>query len=117
MFGSMYYIQGALLALPLTMILVYEELPPQWLISLFVASKFPFSLKFLSAPLIEKYTHLAYGRRKTWIILTQLAAALTVFVASFLTHPSHQLPIALLFIISIFFISLQDIAVGAAAIK
>lgn len=39
----------------------------------------PYSLKFLWAPLIDRWTLSRFGRRRSWIILMQIALALSVF--------------------------------------
>jgi hypothetical protein len=77
----------------------------------------PFSFKFVTAPLIEKYTFINYGKRKTWIIISQLLSSLLLFLASFLTDQYHEVAIAILFIFTIFFLTLQDISLDAVAIK
>lgn len=90
--GYLYFIQGVLLALPATMPFVYKTLPPYWVLSIFSAATLPFSFKFIegnlsdySAPFIEKFTNVEYGKRKTWIILSQIMASITLFISSFFT--------------------------------
>jgi MFS family permease len=99
------------------MILVYLELPPKWIISIFSAATLPFSFKFITAPFIEKYTFLSYGKRKTWIIISQIICSILLLVASFLTDEDHEVPLAILFIFTIFFLTLQGISLDAVAIK
>jgi hypothetical protein len=70
MIGWMYFLEGVLTSLPYTMIIIYPHLPPEWIISIFTASRLPYSLKFVVAPAIEKYSSLWYGKRKTWIIIS-----------------------------------------------
>lgn len=43
----LYFIQGVALALPATMPLMYPELPPYWILSIFSAATLPFSFKFI----------------------------------------------------------------------
>ena len=43
----LYFIQGVVLALPATMPLMYPELPPYWILSIFSAATLPFSFKFI----------------------------------------------------------------------
>ena len=45
--GYLYFIQGVVLALPATMPLIYDKLPPYSVLSLFSAAYLPFSFKFL----------------------------------------------------------------------
>jgi hypothetical protein len=84
---------------------------------LFSAASIPFSTKFIVAPLIEKFTFLSYGKRKTWVIVSQTAAGVMLFIASFLTTPDCQIPLSLILISITFLITLQDISLDALAIK
>jgi hypothetical protein len=99
------------------MILVYEQLPPHWILSIFAASVLPFSFKFITAPFMERYTSVKYGKRKTWIVLSQTVAALVIFGNSFLTGSENEVVFAALCIVSKFFISLQDISLDALSVK
>ena len=122
--GYLYFIQGVLLALPATMPFVYEKLTPYWVLSIFSAAVLPFSFKFIegtllyySAPFVEKFTNVEYGKRKTWIIISQIMASVAIFISSFFTSDNYQVVIAVFFLISLFFITLQDISLDAMAIK
>lgn len=84
---------------------------------MFAMAKLPFSFKFVTAPLIEKYTFIDYGKRKTWIIFSQVIAFIMLMVGSLATAQNQQIVLAAIFILVVFFISLQDIALDAVAIK
>ena len=45
--GYLYFIQGIIISLPGTMTIVYSNLPPYWILSLFSAATLSFSFKFL----------------------------------------------------------------------
>lgn len=71
------------------------------------------SLKFLWAPLLDRY-HLPFlGRRKTWLILTQALLALGLFMISQLS-PIDQLPLLVSWAVFVAFLSAtQDITIDA----
>ena len=80
----LYLLQGVFLVIPSTIILTYKSIPSYDLLALFSFAVLPFSFKFIAAPLIEKYTLVSYGRRKTWIIISlTLASLLLIFTTSF----------------------------------
>ena len=99
------------------MTMVYPELPPYDILSVFSIASVPFSMKFIVAPFIEKFTKISYGKRKTWIMISQFFASIVLFMASFFTSQSYQIIMAIFLIITIFLITLQDISLDAMAIK
>ena len=117
MVGYLYFIQGVVLILPATMTLVYPVLPPYTVLSIFSASNLPFSTKFIIAPFIEKFTSLKYGKRKTWIVISQLTTSTLLLIASFFTDQKYQCEMGIMMVASVFFIALQDISLDALAIK
>jgi MFS transporter, PAT family, beta-lactamase induction signal transducer AmpG len=73
----------------------------------------PYLLKFLWAPLIDRYPLPLLGRRRGWILLMQilLAAAIGLFA---LQDPSQSLtPIAVCAVAIVFFSATQDIGIDA----
>jgi PAT family beta-lactamase induction signal transducer AmpG len=52
---------------------------------LFALGILPFSLKFITAPILEKYSNSIYGKRKTWIIIAQLIIGSALAAMSFYT--------------------------------
>jgi hypothetical protein len=52
MIGYLYFVQGFLLAIPGTVPYVYPNLPDYLVLSVFSLSTLPFSLKFLTAPIL-----------------------------------------------------------------
>ena len=97
--------------------LVYEELPSYTVLSVFAAGSLPFSIKFLIAPFVEKYTIISYGKRKTWIVSSQLVCGTILFCSSFYTAQVHEYRMGVLMVATVFFIALQDISLDALAIK
>lgn len=73
----------------------------------------PYLLKFLWAPLIDRYPLPFMGRRRGWIVLTQLGMALAIAVMG-LQHPEISLsPIAVCAVVVVFLSASQDIAFDA----
>ena len=73
----------------------------------------PYSIKFLWAPLVDRYKPLALGRRRSWLLITQIALAASIAFLG-LQNPGSGLWglfIAALFVT--FFASTQDIVVDA----
>ena len=72
-----------------------------------------YTLKFLWAPLVDRYAFPLLGRRRGWIFITQLALAVSI-AAMGVYSPSTQLwPLALLAVLVAFLSATQDIAFDA----
>jgi hypothetical protein len=52
MFGYLYFAQGFILSISTTVPYVYTKLPDYFTLSLFSLSSLPFSLKFITAPIL-----------------------------------------------------------------
>lgn len=124
MFIYLYFVQGILISFGTTMPYIYNELPNYQVMSIFATVAIPFSLKFLtgnflsnSAPITEKINFVLYGKRKTWIIFSQVPASFLLYFASFYTDFSKAQYFALILISLMFFISLQDISLDCLALK
>lgn len=77
----------------------------------------PYAFKLLWAPLIDRYAPPWLGRKRGWVLLTQVAlAVLTGLLASIATHPSIGLCAALMLMIS-FAAASQDIAYDAYVVE
>jgi MFS transporter, PAT family, beta-lactamase induction signal transducer AmpG len=73
----------------------------------------PYLLKFLWAPLIDRYPLPFLGRRRGWILTMQLALAATIALFA-LQNPSLTLvPVTICALAIVFFSATQDIAVDA----
>jgi PAT family beta-lactamase induction signal transducer AmpG len=83
-------------------------------IGLFALVGLPYTLKFLWAPLFDRYALPGLGRRRGWLALVQVALAAALFGLS-LAHPSphHLLPISLAALLVAFFSATQDIVIDA----
>jgi PAT family beta-lactamase induction signal transducer AmpG len=73
----------------------------------------PYSLKFLWAPLLDRYSFPFLGRRKGWLMVTQLALAISI-AAMFVGEPSSDMQFFAAVAVAIAFLSAtQDITVDA----
>ncbi|MHB1230357.1 MAG: AmpG family muropeptide MFS transporter [Halothiobacillus sp.] len=82
-------------------------------IGLFALVGLPYTLKFLWAPLLDRYSVRWLGRRRSWILLMQIAISLTLLALAF-TDPKSQLwPFALVALVLAALSATQDIAIDA----
>ena len=72
-----------------------------------------YSLKFLWAPFIDRYVPFKLGRRRGWMLLTQVALALGIVAMSRFNPQEGLLYLALLAVIVAFLSATQDIALDA----
>ncbi len=77
----------------------------------------PWSLKIINAPIMDRFTFLAMGRRRPWILFGQLGLILSFLSMSLISDPLNNLSVLMImgFIVSFFEVS-QDIAVDGMAI-
>jgi MFS transporter, PAT family, beta-lactamase induction signal transducer AmpG len=72
----------------------------------------PYTLKFLWAPVFDRYV-LPMGRRRGWLLLTQLLLVSAIVAVAF-SHPKSQLAaLALVSLLLTFFSASQDIVIDA----
>jgi len=105
--------------LPLYLLL---NLLPAWLrsegvdlksIGLFALVQLPYTWKFLWAPLIDRYALPAFGRRRGWMLATQMLLLVTIPLFGE-QHPQQDLwSIAYLALVVALFSATQDIALDA----
>src|SRR4051812_46960753 len=83
-------------------------------IGLFALVGLPYTLKFLWAPLFDRYALPLLGRRRGWLALIQIALAGALFGLS-LAHPEphHLVPISAAALLVAFFSASQDIVIDA----
>ncbi|OZB74576.1 MAG: muropeptide transporter AmpG [Halothiobacillus sp. 14-55-98] len=82
-------------------------------IGLFALVGLPYTLKFLWAPLLDRYSLRWLGRRRSWMVLAQIAIALTL-LAMAITKPESQIwAFALLALMLATLSATQDIAIDA----
>ena len=76
----------------------------------------PWMLKFLWAPLIDRYGAGPFGRRKSWILPLQGLLALVCLTAGFVAPEKGLAPLLLLVLAMNFFAATLDIAVDGLAV-
>ncbi len=72
-----------------------------------------YTLKFLWAPMIDRYAPPLLGRRRGWMLLTQVLLALGMMVMGTMSPGESLLPIAMLAVMLAFLSATQDIAFDA----
>ena len=77
----------------------------------------PWSFKIIFAPFMDRFTYLAMGRRRAWILLGQTGIILSLLFMSFITDPLNNLLwlTAFSFVNNLFTV-IQDIAVDGMAV-
>lgn len=77
----------------------------------------PFSLKILLAPMMERYTYLAMGRRRPWLIFGQFGILCSLISLSFVPDPLNNLLLLTAVVLCVhIFIMFQDIATDSLVI-
>ena len=96
---------------------IYTKLPDVHIMTFFQMSSIPYSFKFLLAPLLEKHTSINYGKRKTWIVISQLLTGITLFLGSFFTKLENAYFFAFLSMVMMIGMVLQNIALHSLIVK
>ncbi len=73
----------------------------------------PYSLKFLWSPVVDRYTFPLFGRRRSWILMTQAGLAAGIAVASGAKPEMNLQFVAVTAFVIAFFSATQDIAFNA----
>lgn len=82
-------------------------------IGLFSLVALPYSLKFLWAPILDRYVPPFLGRRRGWLVITQVLLLLTIAAMSFHNPRLGLQALAINALLLAFFSASQDIAVDA----
>ncbi len=82
-------------------------------IGLFAFVGLPYTLKFLWAPLFDRYTPSLLGRRRGWLLLMQLALILSLLLLAFSQPATSPLSLAVAALLVAFFSASQDVVVDA----
>lgn len=73
----------------------------------------PYTFKFLWAPLMDRFEPPFFGRRRGWLILSQIAIACTLFLMSLFSPSQQTQAFALLAVLVAFLSASQDIVIDA----
>ncbi|VAX09490.1 AmpG permease [hydrothermal vent metagenome] len=82
-------------------------------IGLFALVGLPYTLKFLWAPLLDRYTPSLLGRRRGWLLLAQIGLMLSIVLLAFTSPAETPLSVALAALLLTFFSASQDIVIDA----
>ena len=82
-------------------------------LGLFALVMFPYTWKFLWAPLMDRFSPGRLGRRRGWMAVTQIALFLSIGTMGMLDPLRHIIPIAIMCTAVAFLSASQDIAIDA----
>lgn len=82
-------------------------------IGLFALAGFPYTVKFLWSPLIDRFTLLSMGRRRGWLLVSQIALMIAIGSIALSDPASSLARVAMLAVLVGFFSASQDITVDA----
>jgi PAT family beta-lactamase induction signal transducer AmpG len=82
-------------------------------IGLFNQVQIPYTLKFLWSPLVDRFSLARLGRRRGWMLLSQLLLIAAIAVMGVLSPGDHLMTVAWVAIAIAFFSATQDIAIDA----
>ncbi len=101
---------------------ILVQLVPAWLrlegvsltaIGFFTAIQYPYSLKFLWSPVLERYSIPLLGRRRGWMLLTQVLLIISISALGVWQPTEALLSITLVAILVAVFSATQDIVIDA----
>ncbi|MDH2431570.1 AmpG family muropeptide MFS transporter [Pokkaliibacter sp. MBI-7] len=82
-------------------------------IGLFALVTFPYTWKFIWSPLMDRFTPLPLGRRRSWMLLTQMALLVSIATLGFLDATRSIGMVAFVAWLVAFFSASQDIVLDA----
>ena len=119
-FVVLYFAQGipeGMLAFGIPAWMAMNGKTPGEIASFAIITVLPWSLKFLVAPMMDRYTILSMGRKRPWIIMGQIGLVISCICLAYVPDPLNNLNtfMAVGFIVS-FFGAFQDVATDGMAI-
>jgi PAT family beta-lactamase induction signal transducer AmpG len=120
-FGALYFAQGipeGMLLYGIPAWLVMNGKTPGEIASFAIACGLPWSFKFILAPLMDRYTYLAMGRKRPWVLLGQLGLIASCIYMACVPDPLNNLNQLMIagFLVS-FFGAFQDVATDGMAVE
>jgi MFS transporter, PAT family, beta-lactamase induction signal transducer AmpG len=82
-------------------------------IGLFALVGIPYTWKFLWSPLVDRFSLHQIGRRRSWMVGSQIALVVSILLFSQLDPKSHLFMVSLLAMATAFFSATQDIVLDA----
>ncbi|MBK8876428.1 MAG: MFS transporter [Bacteroidetes bacterium] len=119
-FIALYFAQGVpegMLAFGIPAWMAMNGKSPGEIAGFAVVTVLPWSLKFIVAPLMDRYTYLPMGRKRPWILLGQIGLVVSCISMAYIPDPLNnlnQLMIAGFFVS--FFGAFQDVATDGMAV-
>ncbi len=82
-----------------------------------IACAFPWTFKFVVAPLMDRYTYLLMGRKRPWVLFGQLGLVASLVAMAYVPDPLHHMRLfmAAAFVVSAFG-AIQDAATDGLAV-
>jgi PAT family beta-lactamase induction signal transducer AmpG len=119
-FVALYFAQGVpegMLAFGIPAWMAINGKSPGEIASFAVITLLPWSFKFIVAPLMDRYTYLAMGRKRPWVLIGQLGLVISCIYMAYVPDPLNNLNHLMIagFMIS-FFGAFQDVATDGMAI-
>jgi len=116
--SALYFAQGlpaGFLGFGLTTFLTVQGASILEISSLLSITMIPWTIKFLLGPLVDGFTILKFGRRRFWILISQLLMILSLVPLFFIENGQYSLSMAIILAIHNLFVATQDIATDALA--
>lgn len=119
-FIALYFAQGVpegMLTFGIPAWMAMNGKSPGEIASFAVVTVLPWSLKFIVAPLMDRYTYLPMGRKRPWILLGQLGLVVSCIYMAYIPDPLNNIKQLMIagFIVS-FFGAFQDVATDGMAV-
>ncbi len=112
---SMGFVSGIPLLLTITLLQAWltDEGISKSTIGLFALVGLPYSLKFLWAPLFDGVTLSTFGRRRSWMLITQILLIITIIGLGMTDPAMNATNVAILAVLVAFSSASQDIVIDA----
>ncbi len=112
---SMGFVSGIPLLLTITLLQAWltDEGISKSTIGLFALVGLPYSLKFLWAPIFDGITLSTFGRRRSWMLLTQILLIITIIGLGMTNPAMNATNVAILAVLVAFSSASQDIVIDA----
>ena len=112
---SMGFVSGVPLLLTITLLQAWltDEGVTKSTIGLFALVGLPYSLKFIWAPLFDHYTVSSLGRRRGWLLITQILLIISIIILGMANPAMNPLNVAVLATLVAFSSASQDIVIDA----
>ncbi len=112
---SMGFVSGIPLLLTITLLQAWltDEGISKSTIGLFALVGLPYSLKFLWAPIFDGVTLSTFGRRRSWMLITQILLIITIIGLGMMDPAMNATNVAILAVLVAFSSASQDIVIDA----